>query len=49
MENIHEHGKQQKRMSHKKLFLTSHKDYIEKVQINMLLFKTDLFITREKI
>ena len=31
------------------VFLTCHKDYTSKVQTNMLLFKTYLFVTREKI
>ena len=35
-------------MKHIDLFLTCHKSQISKFQVNMLLFKTYLFITREK-
>ena len=35
-------------MKHINLFLTCHKDQTQEVQINMLLFKNYLFITRRK-
>ena len=35
-------------MKHIDLFLTCHKSQISRFQVNMLLFKTYLFITREK-
>ena len=35
-------------MNHPNLFLYFQKDYVEEVQMSILLLKTDLFITRGK-
>ena len=48
-QHSNEHRKQQKLMNHINLFLTCQKDQIYEVQINKLLFKICLFITRGKI